>query len=152
MVPTILCRENVIAVTLLSATILMPAPSVQADEEAPLGRLFFTRERRQALDRQRLNKLMDPVQEEEEPQLTLNGMVRRSGVKPTVWINGRPQHAGDPGSIQTQPDTTPPGNAKVATESGTAVLRVGQSRIRGTGEILDPLPPGSILDIRAPAR
>ena len=148
----ILGPGNAIAVTFLAATILMSAPSAQADEEAPLGRLFFTRERRQALDQQRLRNLIAPLQEEEEAQLTLNGIVHRSGAKTTVWINGRPQYDGGPGLIPIRPDTTHPGQAKVVMESGATVLRVGQSRIRGSGEILDPLSPGSLLNIRAPAR
>ncbi|HJW04098.1 MAG TPA: hypothetical protein VJ548_12520 [Azospira sp.] len=148
----ILCPKNIVLTTLLAATFLMSAPPAQAEDEVPLGRLFFTRERRQALDRQRLDKVVAPILDDDEPLLTLNGMVRRSGGKPTAWINGRPQHAGDPGAIQIRPDATHPGKAKVATESGATVLRVGQSRIHGTGEILDPLPPGSIVGIRAPAR
>lgn len=147
----ILCPRSVVVATLLATTFLMSALPAQAEGEVPLGRLFFTRERRQALDRQRLDKITAPIQEEDEPLLTLNGMVRRSGGKPTAWINGRPQHAGDPGAIQIRPDATHPGKANVVTESGATVLHVGQSRIHGTGEILDPLPPGSIVGIRAPA-
>lgn len=143
---------NVVVLTILAATMLISSPPAQAEGEVPLGRLFFTRERRDSLDRQRIDKLTAPTLDDEEPLLTFNGMVRRSGGKPTAWINGRPQHAGDPGTIQARPDATHPGTANIVTESGATVLRVGQSRVHGTGDILDPLPPGSILGIRTPAR
>lgn len=155
--PTIRCRS--VAVVLLATVPLLPALPSRADDEAPLGRLFFTPERRQTLDRQRQYKLADTTQAAEEPMLTLNGMVRRSSGKRTAWVNGIPQNDNDAiTGVLVRPDARHPGSVTVqeAPGTGTTTLRIGQSHRRGTGETSDPIPPGSILRINpappAPSR
>ena len=66
---------------------LVGAAPCQA-EETTLGRLFFTPERRQAMDRQRQLNLPDKEQTEDAAKLTINGVVTRSNCKRTVWVNG----------------------------------------------------------------
>jgi hypothetical protein len=69
-------------------------PAAVAEEEA-LGRLFFTPERRQQLDRQREMNLLDQQQLPADPTLTIDGVVTRSSGRRTAWVNGHPQHEDD---------------------------------------------------------
>lgn len=97
-------------------------PSAMADE-FPLERLFFTPEQRQNLDQQRRH---DPSAL--SPRITLNGIVRRSSGKTSLWINGNVQHRDQaPGSDLPQ--------------------RVGESIGTATGEAAGLLPPGSSIKI-----
>src|SRR6185295_15860114 len=71
----------------LLALAIAPAPA-QAQE---LGRLFFTPEQRAALDARRKARVPDkpaatPVIE--QPATRIDGTVRRSGGRSTVWVNG----------------------------------------------------------------
>lgn len=60
-----------------------------------LGRLFFTREQRAALERQRQSGRGEmPV--EEAASVRLDGVVRDSSGRTTVWRNGRPDDAARP--------------------------------------------------------
>lgn len=75
---------------------LLCLPAAQGRE---LGKLFFTPAERAALDRERQRSGMP---EGAAPQggvtpdnLTLDGYVRRSGGRSTVWINGQPQYSRD---------------------------------------------------------
>lgn len=74
---------------LLLATTALLGPAFSADAE-PLGRLFFSPEERAVLDQMRQNSFRgDPTS---TGQITLNGIVRRSSGKSTVWINRMPQN------------------------------------------------------------
>lgn len=79
---------------LLSALLCLPA--AQGRE---LGKLFFTPAERAALDRERQRSGMPESAANEAPafsgNLTLDGYVRRSGGRSTVWINGQPQYGRD---------------------------------------------------------
>ena len=134
---------------LLPALILVPVflglfEPVQADEN--LGRLFFTPERRQMLDRQREYNQLSLQETPEEPELTVNGVVTRSSGKRTVWVNGVAQsersespdisivpHRNDPSRVFVQPSQGPATNA-----------RVGETVNRSTGETENLLGGGSI--------
>lgn len=60
----------------------------------PLGRLFFTPDEREALERQRARP---PVEAAPSPSgLTVNGLVQRSDGKAVVWVNGVPRPASAP--------------------------------------------------------
>ena len=50
-----------------------------------LGRLFFTPERRQNLDRLRQLNIQEQQEIPEDTALTINGVVTRSSGKRTVW-------------------------------------------------------------------
>ena len=71
----------------LMAAAVMPAG---AADSAPLGRLFFTPERRAALERQRTPNLQE-AQTLQGNSMSLDGVVYRSGGKSTVWINQKAQ-------------------------------------------------------------
>ena len=118
-------------------------PLAQADDE--LGRLFFTPERRQALDRQRELNIQETLVIPEDPTLTINGIVTRSSGKQTTWINGVAQNENDasgitvttnrktPGKVIVQPNDRPPRKANV-----------GDTINRNTGETSDLLGDGQI--------
>ena len=118
-------------------------PLAQADDE--LGRLFFTPERRQALDRQRELNIQETQVIPEDPMLTINGIVTRSSGKQTTWINGVAQNENDasgitittnrktPGKVIVQPNDRPPRKANV-----------GDTINRNTGETSDLLGDGQI--------
>jgi hypothetical protein len=87
----------------------------------PLGRLFFTPAQRTLLDRQRRSGSVDQAT---DVLARLDGIAVRSGGKPTVWINGRPQ--------------------RDAELDEAANLRVGESINRVTREKNDVVAPGAI--------
>ncbi len=68
----------------------LAAPARAADE---LGRLFFTPQQRQDLDRRRAtNRAEEEAPQIKEGPLVLEGHVQRSSGKSTTWINGAPQY------------------------------------------------------------
>ena len=118
----------------------LPAPAQD------LGRLFFTPERREALDRQRQFKVPENPEVPADPTLTINGVVTRSSGKRTVWINGTAQEDGhaDNGLV-VAPSRGNPGQVLVQPEDGpTSRVGVGNTVNRNTGEAADLLGGGSI--------
>ena len=70
-----------------------PPPRKIADTAEPLaGTLFFSREQREKIDRARLRG--EPIDEESvflpDRKSVINGFVRRSDGKATVWVDGEP--------------------------------------------------------------
>ncbi len=59
----------------------------------PIGRLFFSPAERAKFDQMRNTNTLDYTQIGQTPseQVTLNGIVRRSGGKTTAWVNQMPQ-------------------------------------------------------------
>ena len=116
----------------VACVLLLPAPPAAAQD---VGRLFFTPQQRQELDRRRANNITDqgPVV---ESSVTVNGQVTRSSGKTTTWINGVPQY------------DTYRGRAvdRVGVESGGKVVpvKVGETLEPGGGEVKDPLQGGTL--------
>lgn len=117
----------------VAITALQPARSF-AEE---LGRLFYTPQERQELDRRRESDVVEPeAKAVVETLVTVNGQVTRSSGKTTTWINGVAQddtHRGrDP--------------ARVAVDGGTsrAPIKVGQTLDRSSGQVSDTLHGGKI--------
>jgi hypothetical protein len=85
------------ACVLAAVTLSLPA---MAQQQEPLGRLFFTPAQRSSLDvarsqRARTTLATERTEEQAAPQeqtITYGGMVRRSDGGSTVWLNGRPVH------------------------------------------------------------
>lgn len=127
---------------LLLSSVAQTAESAQDDR---LGRLFFTPERRQALDRQRLSNIQE-MQSLEGATLSLDGVVQRSSGKSTIWINGRPQDAHDAGaSVSARLTPRDPGVAQVVPgEEAPTRLKVGEEINRATGERNDRLGGGLV--------
>jgi hypothetical protein len=135
------CKVQSLLLLLLTIT-LTPAASA----EETLGRLFFTPERRQVLDRQRQLNIRENQQINEDPTLTINGVVTRSSGKRTSWINGAPQNEREtPGGLSITPQGKDPG--KVLIQAGdlpAANARVGETVNRNSGEARNLLNDGSI--------
>ena len=136
---------------LLAIAVLSGAGSVVAAEE--LGRLFFTPERRELLDRQRAMNMLASETVAEDPQIVVNGQVRRSSGKRTTWINGQAQE-----DTQTRTGViahpAAQSHERVIIESGDdprAAVQVGETLNRGTQEKRNPLGDGTITINRTPA-
>lgn len=135
----------------------IPFAATAADQ--PLGRLFLSPAERAALDVVRQNskppqKIITPGDAEDEdlaaesepavipPVITLDGYVKRSDGKGTVWVNGRPVQEKIPtrdievGRMQgntNQVQIKLPGNGQ------TVKLKAGQSYDPATGKMVDSL-------------
>jgi hypothetical protein len=134
------------------ALLLAAAQAPAASAEEALGRLFFTPERREALDRQRQLNIQDTRQVNEDPTLTINGMVTRSSGKRTSWINGAAQNENElSGGTIVRPSGKSPDKVIVqAGDAPSANARVGETVNRNTGEARDLLNDGRIV-IKPPA-
>ena len=115
-----------------------------------LGRLFFTPEQRSALDARRKARVPDKpaaIPQVESPVTRVNGAVRRTGGKSTVWVNGEaiPEGA-QPGGPQLTPRSASPSRVSVPAGEGAQRfdLRVGESLDRGSGEVRDLIGKGEI--------
>jgi len=119
---------------LLMAAIGAPVPAA-ADEN--LGRLFFTPQQRQDLDRRRQANAQETATSANS-LVTVNGQVSRSLGKTTVWINGVPQETArkprDPAQV-----TLPGGEGEAS-----VTLKIGQTLDKARAEIRDGLGEGRI--------
>jgi len=130
-------RSSALAGLLLASAFLLglgPGP-VAAQS---LGRLFFTPQQREDLDRRRQANIQEAAVVVES-LVTVNGQVSRSSGKTTIWLNGVPQA-----------DTRKPSDpAKVnlpGSEGEPSVrLKIGQTLDKVRGEIKDPVPGGIVL-------
>jgi hypothetical protein len=131
---------------LLALTTLLSTPAASQDTGSELGRLFFTPERRQLLDRQRQQQVQETQDVSEDPALTINGVVTRSSGKRTVWVNGLAQNENDArGEVILTPNRKNPGKVTVQTSaSPIAKAKVGDTVNRNTGESIDLLGDGQI--------
>lgn len=131
--------------TLLGVWLLLCGSPDGAAEET-LGRLFFTPERRQQLDRQRELKDFDRQPAIAEPLLTVDGIVTRSSGKRTAWINGQPQHEQQAASgLSVTPRRGDPGKVVIrANDLPSASARVGETVNRHSGEAQDRLNGGQV--------
>lgn len=143
-------RIGWIMAALLGLTLLAPARAADAPE---LGRLFFTPERRIALERQRTHNVQE-AQALQGTTMSLDGVVYRSSGKTTVWINRQSQNENE--AVRTgvhavlSPQT--PGRALLAPgEETPAQLKVGEAMNRATGERDTRLGGGRVVTPAAPA-
>jgi hypothetical protein len=112
-----------------------------------LGRLFFTPEQRSALDARRKARVPDKpaaAAAVASPTLRLDGYVKRSGARSTVWVNGE--------SVDDRP---PAGgsDSRVGVSIGESrdriPLKPGETLDRGNGEVRDVIGGGEIRIRRA---
>ncbi len=134
---------NAVAVSLALILACLGAPAAAAAEE--LGRLFFTPQQRQDLDRRRAsNRAEEEAPQIKEGPLKLEGHVQRSSGRTATWINGVPQydsHASrDPARLTLVPNEGEPGVS----------LKVGQVYERTSGVVRDNLNGGAITVGKAP--
>lgn len=104
----------------------LPGHAVCAGAE-PLGRLFFTPDERAMLDRIREKSSGSTLSAAE--QITLNGLVRRSGGKTTAWINQLPQYGNEtPQGVAVRQGPASKSSAVLLLPSGKTVnLKAGQT-------------------------
>ena len=123
---------------LFAGAFLLGVATGQAAAQENLGRLFFTEQQRQDLDRRRQANIQEAAVVVES-FVTVNGQVSRSSGKSTTWINGVPQDNArkplDPARV-TLPggEGAPPVN-----------LKIGQTLDKVRGEIKDPVAGGKIV-------
>jgi len=132
-----LLRLNPLVVAVLLACAAAPAAG------AEFGRLFFTSQQRQDLDRRRQANIQETAVTADS-FVTVNGQVSRSNGKNTVWINGVPQEntrkPADPARV-----TVPGGEGESSIN-----LKVGETYDRVRGEVKDLTEGGSV--VAPPAR
>lgn len=104
-----------------------------------LGRLFFTPQQRQELDRRREANIQESATTTVDSAMTINGHVARSSGKTTTWINGVPQYD----SVRTRD----PAKITVGGSEGDppVELRIGQTLDKTRGEVKDELGGGRIV-------
>ncbi len=132
---------------ILSALAIANSPCAPVIAEEALGRLFFTQERRQALDHQREFNIQENQVEPEEPALTINGVVSRSSGRRTVWVNGQPQDENEaPGGIVIDTTQQKPGEVEVRSDDERiGRVNVGDTINRNTGDVSPALNGGRII-------
>jgi hypothetical protein len=108
-----------------------------------LGRLFFTPEQRSALDARRKARVPDKPAAVvvASPTTRVDGYVKRSGGRSTVWVNGE--------SLPEGPSEARIGDGERVSiplgEAGRrATLRPGEVLDRSTGEVRDVIGDGEI--------
>lgn len=112
-------------------------------QQPSLGRLFFTAEQRAVLDARRRSGIPDQASPVTSSTTRLDGYVKRSGGKSTVWVNGRPIPEAAPDAPRIGA-----GENRVAVPVGESRARVGlkpgETLDRGTGVVRDVIGEGEI--------
>lgn len=109
-----------------------------------LGRLFFTPEQRAAMDARRKARVPDKpaaAPAVASPTTRLDGYVRRSDGRSTVWVNGERADEASPRSDGRVPVTVGESEARVP-------LKPGEELDRGSGEVRDVLGPNGEIRVR----
>ena len=103
-----------------------------------LGRLFYTEQQRQDLDRRRQANIQETAVVIDN-SVTVNGQVSRSSGKTTTWINGVPQ------ANAKRPND--PARAMLPGAEGepSVTVKIGQTLDKIRGEVRDPVESGRIL-------
>ena len=134
-----------------TVALLLPLPGQAVTQDAPLGKLFLTPDKRQALDRQRASNSRE-ADSVESDTLQLDGVVQRSSGRHSVWINQRMHTENDQG-ISVEVHRRNPGAADIsAPRDAPTRLRVGESLDRGSGERRDVVAPGGVSIGHAPPK
>ena len=104
-----------------------------------LGRLFFTPQQRQELDRRRQSNVQESGAVTVESTVTVNGHVARSSGRTTTWINGVPQY-------DSHRSRDPAGVVVGGSEGEPPVdVKIGQTLDKTRGEVKDGLGGGRIV-------
>lgn len=125
--------------------VLLAAPT--GGEAQELGRLFFTPEQRSALDARRKARVPDrpAVTTVVSPTTRLDGYVKRSGGRSTVFVNGEAMLEGTADAPVVDPERRG-GRVPVPTGEGSqrVELRPGEVLDRGTSQVKDVIGTGEI--------
>jgi hypothetical protein len=122
---------------LFAGAFVLGVATGQVAAQENLGRLFFTEQQRQDLDRRRQANIRETAVVVES-SVTVNGQVSRSSGRSTIWLNGVPQDNArrplDPARV-----TLPGGEGAPSVN-----LKIGQTLDKVRGEIRDPAVDGRI--------
>ena len=122
---------------LFAGAFLLGIATGQVAAQENLGRLFFTEQQRQDLDRRRQANIREAAVIVES-SITVNGQVSRSSGRSTTWINGVPQEStrkpADPARV-----TLPGGEGAPSVN-----LKIGQTLDKVRGQIKDPVGGGIV--------
>jgi hypothetical protein len=129
-------RYGMLVAALLLATAAAPAAA------ADLGRLFYTPQQRDELDRKRATNAIE-AEVVVERLVTVNGRVSRSSGKTTTWLNGVPQYDTYRGRD--------PSRVPIDDNGADTAVSVGDTLDRTRGEVRPTVEPGGIR-IHAPRR
>jgi hypothetical protein len=136
-------RQTASAGRLIVGAFLLAVATGPAGAQEALGRLFFTEQQRQDLDRRRQANIQETTVVVDS-LVTVNGQVSRSSGKSTTWINGVPQTSTkrphDPAKV------TLPG----AEGEPSVTVKIGQTLDKVRGEIRDPAASGRFETPPAP--
>jgi len=123
---------------LFAGAFLLGIATGQVAAQENLGRLFFTEQQRQDLDRRRQANIRETAAVVES-SVTVNGQVSRSSGRSTTWLNGVPQD-----NARKPPD---PARATLPGGEGapSVNLKIGQTLDKIRGEVRDPVGGGRIL-------
>ena len=116
-------------------------------EAQEIGRLFFTPDQRAQLDSRRRARVPDKPAAAPlvaSPTTRLDGFVRRSSGRSTVWVNGEPFTESGPEAIQPGRSSDARVSVPVGDSGMRAQLKPGQVLDRGTGEVRDVLGNGEV--------
>ena len=133
-----------IRAAIAAAMVLLGAGPAAAQE---LGRLFFTPEQRAAMDARRKARLPDtPAAAAASPITRIDGSIKRSGGKSTVWVDGTAVPEGtQPDGLRLRRGDDPSRVSVTVGEDGRRIeLRVGQTMDRATGEVKDVIGEGEV--------
>ncbi len=139
---------------IVGALLWLPGSSAMAQE---LGRLFFTPEQRQALDARRKARVPDKPAAAAvvaAPTLRLDGYVKRSGGRSTVWVNGESLNEGGPSDAPRIGAGSTDSRVSVSVGEGASrvQLKPGEVLDRGNGEVRDVIGSGEIKVRRTPSK
>jgi hypothetical protein len=136
------------AALLIGATLVAIAPSCGAEE---LGRLFFTPEQRNALDARRKARMPDrpAAAVVVSPTMRLDGYVKRSAGKSTVWVNREALDEGGTDTPRLSRGTDDRVSVPIGETRTRVQMRPGETLDRGNGEVRDVLGDGEIRIRRA---
>jgi hypothetical protein len=114
-----------------------------------IGRLFFTPEQRAALDGRRKARVPDKpaaVAVVASPTTRVDGFVRRSDGRSTVWVNGESLAESGPDAPRIEPGRSTDARVSVPVgDSGArTALKPGQVLDRGSGEVRDVIGNGEV--------
>ena len=129
-----------LAAALLGLSLAAPA----AGQE--IGRLFFTPEQRAALDARRKAKVPDKSAPVAAPTLRLDGYVKRTDGRSTIWVNGEAADQGvqPPTGVETRVSLP-------AGEGGDRVsLKPGETLDRSSNTVRDVIGDGELRVKRKP--
>ena len=121
----------------------MPSLACAADLP-PLGRLFTSPAERIAIDVMRDKHLRGETEADAQAALpvsdgiTVDGVVRRSSGKATIWINQQPQHADETPAGRASKKAAQPASAAVRLPSGATIeMKPGQSVDNASRQVRD---------------